>query len=297
VAIKLPPDAMVSKQVFQKFCYELGDYEFDGTDSDLRDIWHYIFMNQDGKRVIKLNHYGYNSEWNVWFFGNGAYSDGEYYPVDEDNIVWVKDVGFMMMSEMKELSEPILTSDKTAPEGKLILEKMSAIFGNNEARMLLGWAVGSFFMPEILAKWGVYPFMFLYGKQAGGKSTIANWISSFFGFQQKGINFKGSSVVGLTRTTSQMSMIPVWLEEYRSRDDNDIAKKNNFLRNVYDKTSVVKGTRRENEIKTYKGENVGGVPVAGLVVLLPRFNLADYGVAAGVFVCKGFSFCAGFKLA
>lgn len=255
ITVKLSPDVMVSKQMFQKFCYELGDYEFEGSDNDLKDIWSYIFMCQDGKKVIKLSHYGYSEEWNTWFFKNGAYHNGFYYQVNDDNIVWVNDVGFMLMDNINELTEPVLSPDSTTIQTGIILEKMSAIFGENEAKMLLGWAVGSFFMPEILNKFKVYPFLFLYGKQAGGKSTIANWISSFFGFQQKGINFRGSSVVGLTRTTSQMSMIPVWLEEYRSRDDANIAQKNNFLRNVYDKTVVVKGTRNENEIKTYKARS------------------------------------------
>lgn len=252
-AVKITPDVMASKISFQKFCYENGDYEFKGNDNDIANIWNYIFMHQDGRTVVVLRNYGHDDPSGIWFFSNGAYINGRIYDVDEDGIVWVEDIGYKLPETMEQLDPPTLSKSESVKVTILdILKNMSSALGESNAKLILGWTLGNFFMPDIIRTWSIYPFLFLYGKQAGGKSTIANWISSFFGFTQKGINFHSSSIAGLSRITSQMSMIPVWLEEYRNKDDQDIAKKNNFLRGIYDKSTIVKGTKKEDEIKTYR---------------------------------------------
>ena len=249
--VVITPDIMASKMNFQKFCYEIGDYEFKGKEEDMQQIWRYIFMHQTGKTVFKLKHYGYHSDTGIWFFGNGAYKDDRFFDADEDGIVWVDDVGYKLLDALTDMDSPTLSNNENVNITiQDIFEKMSLTIGSNNAKTIMGWGLGSFFMPEILQTWGVYPFLFLFGKQQAGKSTIANWISAFFGFEQKGFNFHGSSTVGIVRMTSQMGMIPVWLEEYRAKDPN-ISSKNNFLRNVYDRSTILKGTKKEDEIKTY----------------------------------------------
>jgi len=251
----LTPDYMVSKIQFQKFCYSLGDYEFYGKDSDLSEVWRYLFMKQDGRIVNKLDHYGYHEDYKAWFFANGAYKDAEFYPASDDGIIWIGDSGYKLLDDITEFEIiPELSSERTDDISiDEIQAHMSIILGGNNARLLIGWTIANFFMPEILKTYGVFPFLFLHGKQGEGKSTIANWISSFFGFEQKGINFH-STKVGLSRITNQMSMIPIWLEEYRNRDA-DIGRKNNFLRSVYDKSLIVKGSKKQNEILSYKARS------------------------------------------
>jgi len=250
----LLPDAMVSKAMFQKLCYDCGDYEFSGKDEDLMNICRYLFIHQDGRLVYKIPHYGYCENLKTWFFGNGAYCNNEFFQIDEDKIIWINDIGYKLAEEMNGLDIPILSKDRTREITiATIFSKVSKIYNSNEAKLLIGWALGNFFMPEILEIYRVYPFMFLYGKQAAGKSTTANLISSFFGFTQQGINFFSTNV-GISRYTNQMSMIPIWLEEYRNKD-KDIGKKNNFLRSIYDRSTIVKGSKKEYEIKVYKARS------------------------------------------
>lgn len=251
--VLITPDMMSSLAVFNRFCFEMGDYEFEGDDKDLKRIWKYIFMNQDGRSVLKLSSYGHHDETGVWFFGNGAYFNDKFYPANDDGIVWVEDYGFKIPeSPDKDFEAPILGCDpKLKISLKEILEHLGNILKPDTAKLILGWALGNFFMPEILKDFGVYPFLFFHGKKESGKSTIANWISQFFGFSQKGFNFHVSSIPGIARVSAQMSMIPVWLEEYRNKDP-DIGKKNNFLRSIYDHSMIVKGTKKEDEVKTYK---------------------------------------------
>jgi len=245
------PDVMVSKQMFSKFALEQGDFTYDGNDDHLRHIWKYIFMNQDGRIIKLLNYHGYDENTETWFFKNGAYHKDKFYEYDEDDIVWVNDIGYKLDTNMEDIDPPQLCSDEESSVSLAeILKNLGAALGKDNARLMLGWTLGHFFMPEIINEWRIYPFLFLFGRQQGGKSTIASWISNFFGFEQKGINFHNSSVVGISRIASQMSMIPVWLEEYRTKDP-DIGRKNNYLRGIYDRSTIVKGTKSVNHIKTY----------------------------------------------
>lgn len=250
----LLPDYMTSKAAFRKFCYMLGDYEYYGNDDNLQEIWSYVFMYQDGRIVNKINYFGYNEDVNGFFFGNGLYKDDRFYAPDDSNIVWYEDIGYRLPDEMQDLDVPRLSAERNhGITVKSIYEKLASIMTANEARLIIGWTLGNFFMPEILKTFWVYPFIFLYGKQESGKSTISNWMSSFFGFEQKGINFHSTNV-GISRITNQMSMIPIWLEEYRN-GDKDIGKKNNFLRSIYDRSTIVKGSKREGEIKSYRARS------------------------------------------
>lgn len=245
------PDVMVSKASFQKWCYEMGDFPFDGSEEQLKMIWKYMFMNQDGRLVKLLHHYGYDEESKIWFFNNGAYHNDVFQPYSEDGIVWVDDMGYKIQTDMQDIDPPSLCENSESNiEISEIVASIATVLGEDHAKLLVGWTLGNFFMPEILKEYGIYPFLFLYGRQAGGKSTIANWISSFFGFSQKGINFHSSSVVGISRMASQMSMVPLWLEEYRIKDP-DIGRKNNYLRGIYDRSTIVKGTKNVNQVKTY----------------------------------------------
>jgi DNA primase len=252
--IILKPDMMVSKSQFQKLCFELGDFEFYGNDSDLAAVWSYIFMHQDGRIINKINYLGYHSDINTWFFFNGAYRNEQFYPADENKLIWIEDAGFMLPHSTRDDENvllPELTDENTNIDIKKIFYNLSKVFNEKYARVVLGWTLGNFFMQEILKEYGVYPFLFFYGLQSAGKSSLANWISSFFGFTQKGVPFSMSSLVGITRAAANLSMIPIWLEEYRNTSDSSIGKKNSLLRSIYDKSTILKGNKTPGALQTY----------------------------------------------
>jgi DNA primase len=258
----IKPDVMVSRAVFQKFCYELGDFEYYGSDTDLSTLWNYVILHQDGRSVRKLDYFGYDDSTGIWFFHNAAYRLGNFYVADEEGIVWINDSGFLLpklendsgTKEQEGLVVPSLDATEKKITSEEICERFSKVFHAQYSRIILGWTLGNFFMPEILKDFKVYPFLFFYGKQQSGKSTLAKWVSSFFGFNQQGIPYLTSSAVGISRMAAKLSMIPIWLEEYRNKDMN-LSGKNNLLRSIYDKSTVVKGTKREDEIKTYRSRS------------------------------------------
>lgn len=254
--VKLKPDVMSARAQFTKFCYENGDYEFNGNDEQMKKIWSYVFMNQDGTMILKINVLGYNEDIKTWFFANGAYKDGVFYEADANNIIYIEDTGYMIDTDIDQSFKlPRLTAIKPEFELKDIANKMGRKVGNDMAKIILSWTIGHFFLPEIMDEIGIYPFFFMHGKTGNGKTTITNWISSFFGFEQAGHHFAESSVAGIIRAMSSFSMIPIWFEEYRNNGDKNLSEKNGFLRSAYDKSSVLKGTKKDNEIKMYKSKS------------------------------------------
>ncbi len=255
----ITPDIMVSLPSFQRFLYEIGDYEFLGRPEMLHALWSYVMLKQDGQYVTKLKYYGYDKEAKVWFFENGAYRDGNFYEMGDNKIVWIDGNGFLLPDTLNEFDLPRLSDETEFDTGepisgvenllKMIETKMSNILEKNIAKMLLGWTLGNFFMPEILASFKGFPFLFFYGKWEEGKSTTSNWLAQFFGFTLKGVPFS-SSEPGIRNAVNQLSMVPIWLEEYRN-DNANIREKNSLLRSIYDRSSIIKATRTPGEIKTY----------------------------------------------
>lgn len=253
--VTISPEFMASKQSFTKFCYEQGDFEFMGSDPDLKKIWHYIFIRQDGLRVEQLTYHGYNADCETWFFRNGAYNESKFYEA-ENGIVWINDEGYMINNSSDDEDESSLAPDiiRENPGFSIddIFKNMSNVMSDNYARIILGWSLGCYFMPEIIAKYKIYPFLFLYGTAGSGKSVTAGWISSFFGISlgDKGFQFHGSSVAGISRASSRLSMMPIWFEEYRNGDP-ETPKKNSYLRSIYDGSTILKGTKDPNKIVKY----------------------------------------------
>lgn len=252
----MKPEHMVSKMNFNKLCYEIGDYEFYGKEEDLRKIWHYLFIKQTGKFVNRIDCFGYHDELDTWFFNNIAYTKDNFHLIDENNIFWIDDTGYKMPENYKDFEPPIINIDQDVKINiNDIRDNMSKTLGEDMAKLILGWTIGILFMPEIIEEFEVFPFLFFYGKTGAGKSTIVNWISHFFGFgQTKGFPMNGSSVAGIRNVCSKLSMMPVWLEEYRL-DDDKISGKNAFLRSVYDRSSILKATLKADEIKVYKARS------------------------------------------
>jgi len=247
----LTPDVMVSKPAFQRFCYERGDLEFHGNDTHLQEIWRWVFMNQDGVGIKKLYAWGYNEPVDAWFFANGAYKDDEFYPVDDDGIIWIGDDGYSLPDYSADNFTPPTLDDSTPTTkdvniGK-VFKKVQEFIKGHHARLLLGWTFGNFFLADILKKYRVYPFLFMYGKMGSGKSTYANICSSFFGFKINGVSFS-STPVGIMTAAQNLCGPPIWIDEFRNSDPK-ISEKINILRSIYDRSTRIKASRKVGEVK------------------------------------------------
>lgn len=264
VPFQLKSEHMSSKQSFIKKCYSLGDFEYLGDDNQLRTLWTFVFKHQNGREVFELDFYGYSPEINHWIFEKGAFNNetGQYIPIDDDGIIWIDDIGYKLPDFADTgLKAPNIPKpdDKSNLDLVEIHERLSlAIQGGDPrssqrmfGRLVLGWVIACIFMPELLA--GVardgFPFLFLYGRAASGKTTLAGWINSFFGMSMsKGVQMS-STKVGIQLACSRYSMIPLWLDEYRNTDKT--MDKNDLFRNIYDRSMAIKGTRVQGKARQY----------------------------------------------
>ena len=246
----LTPDVMVSKTAFQRFCYERGDLEFHGNDTNLQEIWRWVFMNQDGVGIKKLYAWGYNEPIDAWFFSNGAYKDDVFYPVNDDGIIWIKEDGYALPEYSADNFTPPELSDSNSMadlNAVKVFNEMKNFIKEHHARLLLGWTLGNFFLADILKKYKIYPFLFMYGKMGSGKSTYANICSSFFGFKINGVSFS-STPVGIMTAAQNLCGPPIWIDEFRNSDPK-ISEKINILRSIYDRSTRIKASRKVGEVK------------------------------------------------
>lgn len=278
-------DVMVSKQAFQKMCYDLGDFEYSGSDADLQSLWSYIFLHQDGREIIKERSYGFSETNEAWFFSNGAYKNNKFFPLQGKQI-FIEEQGFMLPSKATDDDLPppnlsIVDSDFNLNE---IFDNFQKIVKPDFAKIIFGWTLGNFFLDKILKQWKVYPFLFLHGTMGGGKSTLANFITAFFGFSMKGIQLGHTTVASLKRSISKYSMVPLWLEEFRNNDPK-VQDKIGLLRSIYDRSTLMQATRNEDEIKTYTArcsliisgeEQPRDAALNSRCILIPRFDNEEH---------------------
>jgi len=249
----LSPSIMSSKQQFISFLYTQGDYCFTGNDSDLPDLWEYLFLTQDGTTITKLDKFGYNEEHDFWVFGHGIYKNQQLYPVNDANICMIGDDGFSILNvEDTDLAPPFLELEDPLFDIDDVRKKMAEAFGPNNAKRMIAWIFGVFLGDKIIKEYENFPQMFYYGVFGAGKTSAAKISMSFFGqYEEKGFSLDGSSKVGLIRIATRNSLLPVWIEESRNSAEGTVSK-NSIFRSIYDRTSIAKGTKIPGQIISTK---------------------------------------------
>ena len=249
----LSPSMMASKQQFINFLYTHGDYCFTGNDADMPDLWEFLFLTQDGSTITKIDKFGYDKEHDFWVFGHGIYKNKTLYPVDESGICYVGDEGFSLLTvEDTDLAPPVL--ETTAPVFDIddVRKKMAEAFGLHNAKRIIAWVFGVYLWDKIIEEYENFPQLFYYGVFGAGKTSAAKVTMSFFGqYEEKGYSLDGSTKVGLTRIATRNSGLPFWIEEARNAAEGTVSK-NSLFRSIYDRTSIAKGTKNPNEIRSTK---------------------------------------------
>lgn len=91
------PAAMVSSQNFSEFALAQGNYLWMGATQQLKEVWRYTFVHDDGAMVYQPEGYGLN-EHGIWQFGNLAIdSGGKVILPDDEEIFWLEEhrLGFV----------------------------------------------------------------------------------------------------------------------------------------------------------------------------------------------------------
>jgi len=261
----LPADAM-SNDSFRTFCLNIGNYIWKGKQEDLSTLWEMSFLDTEETRSIsEPDHVGWLEEEKMWLFGNTAVKGGKELRPDANGIFWLDKKGIRpiplgITSGKGTLSEgvPYLSINDSC-DINLVRRHLSDTIGPMDAAKCLGWITAVPFMEETFGAFGCFPFLFLTGKTGSGKSTVAEWLCYFLGIERSGITLSQSTGVGIQRSLSYYSSLPVFLDEYRNTQD--IVYKTSFLRNVYNRQSSGKGIKANFGLRMAKVR--GTVIVAG----------------------------------
>ena len=247
----LNADVMASKSAFTKLIISKGDFTFMGPENIIPELWRYLFMSQSGLIIRKIDVFGHDPNNDMWIFANGIYKDDEFFPSDNNGISSVRDDYFKICEvEENDLPNPLLEQEKPNYTIEDLFTKFKNISDEYFARMFFGWIFGNLFCDKIKAKYGSFPFIYFDGPHGSGKSTLAGFMMDFFGMlNSKGVPLQGSTKVGMRNLSTRYSNIPIHFEESRQGDDGTVIT-NSLFRNLYDRSSMIKGSKKDGQIIT-----------------------------------------------
>jgi len=123
--------------------------------------------------------------------------------------------------------------------------------------MILAYAAG----PEIFAKYGLFPGLWVHGQASSGKTMFTEWLLHLQGFLMSagmGLVSKTTTVVGMQQQLENYASMALWGDEYRQ---GKIAEdKESLIRDSYNRQQAVKWTidgkpRQMNTTFTVSGES------------------------------------------
>lgn len=250
----LTPSDMAGLNEMKKFCFSKGNYVFEGSTSDLLNIWKYEFLRDIGDLIYMPDRIGYIHEGDLWLFGNLAVKHGKIYRPDPDGIMWVDGKGYkpqsIQLNSRGESSDDAIPSLSEKPiDLKDFAQKFKQTVGGYEAYMGLGWVIATVFSKDIFAKYKCMPILFPHGKRESGKSTFMRWIMACFGTEVEGVGIAETTQNYIARALAYYSSLGCWFDEYRN--EARVIQKDGFFRSAYNRQLSGKGTATAFQTKGF----------------------------------------------
>lgn len=292
----MTPTDMAGPGEFKKFCFSKGNYVFEGTGTDLTEIWKFELARDTGAIIYTPEMIG-EVKPRFWLFGNVAiknknvgnegyevdvgdftFEEGmvysEVYSPDDDGVFWVDGVGYkpqsLAMGPKGEATQDAIPSLYISPRPKELIneiaERLKEGVGGYSAYMGIGWVAATIFSRVIFREFKSFPFLFPHGKREAGKSTYMRWIMAFFGQETEGTSIAESTQNYIMRALAYYSSLGVWFDEYRN--EQRVTQKDGYLRSAYNRQMSGKGMKSDFGAKSYTVR--GTVAISGEE--LPRDN-------------------------
>lgn len=270
----LNSSARSSLRQFREFCSRACDGVFQGSDSDLNNLWLYIAETQRERTVVIPEYCGYVSEVNMWIFRNVMINNvtGAIYHPDERGIFWIQPTqGIMPQSISSDILNDGINNDDAIHIPYLltdiqdhdefmeyqgaVLERLARIVGPQEACTLFAWAQANAFSNVIFQSQNFFPMLQLWGRHGKGKTTILQWLLATFDMYEhnKGymtISTMEKSTVGFMRKVEYYSSLPVIVDELRA--DFKTREHYSMWRGMFNRAPRTLGTPRQGVVKVQK---------------------------------------------
>lgn len=290
----MTPTDMAGPGEFKKFCFSKGNYVFEGTGTDLTEIWKFELARDTGAIIYTPEMIG-EVKPGFWLFGNVAiknhglgnesrdvgdftFEEGmiysEVYSPDDDGVFWVDGVGYkpqsLAMGPKGEATQDAIPSLYISQKPKDLIneiaDRLKEGVGGYSAYMGIGWVAATIFSRVIFKEFKSFPFLFPHGKREAGKSTYMRWIMAFFGQETEGTSIAESTQNYIMRALAYYSSLGVWFDEYRN--EQRVTQKDGYLRSAYNRQMSGKGMKSDFGAKSYTVR--GTVAISGEE--LPRDN-------------------------
>lgn len=250
-SVHFDPEMLSATSKFNQQCLASGDFIFTGTQEDLFTICYTIFMV--AKKVVYSPRMIGQLPGGEWLLGNcGINLDGTLIKPDDDGIITIGDTAYKPRSvtideDNGDMPMPDLTY-YNAPYPADYLPKLArdfkACFGTYGAWLGLGWVVAGWFSNSIFKEHGCFPYLFVTGKRASGKSVFCTLLQQSYGFNPStcGMSIESPTPVGMLRYLTYRSSLPQWYDDYRNSSKR-IQGKDSLLLDIYNRHGSVKGTK------------------------------------------------------
>lgn len=254
--ILMNSETRVSLKPFRVLIAKAADASFLGSERDLDHVYALVKSQTAETKVTCIKHVGRNEQVRGWVFRNKFISDtGVVTDPDKDGIFWLhgRSIGIRPLGIQKESSEdkddiPYIETSLTVEEKDELLKDVIenlAINRNNmgQALTLLAWTYACVHSNTIFELNRGFPFLFLWGVNGKGKTTIAQWLQEFYDMRGPGYTSVPQlySGKGLSRKVEYYSSLPILIDEVRSNKETQ--EHLGLFRSYYDRTSRTMGTR------------------------------------------------------
>lgn len=232
--IEIPQRDLVSLSAFQVHIESLGNFWFDGSQADLNRLKRWLYEKTEScKEITQL---GWQKE-GFFAWGNGIYND-EFTPVDSYGIVKHGQQSYYIpaFSSIYTKEDNLYCFERRFihMEGNITLKeyakKFISVFGDN-ARVALCYYIACLFRDIIVARFGFFPILNMFGPKGAGKTACAESLVQFFGRLMKAPNLNNTSKPALADHVATSVNALCHIDEYRN--DIDVEKRE-FLKGLWD---------------------------------------------------------------
>lgn len=251
--IEFKVEDLVSIQKFRTRIESVGNYVWQGTDTELNRLKGYLYGNTDTAREIAQ--LGWQRE-DFFAFGNGAYKEGMWFPADEYGIVRLpngENYYLPSSSKVYAAERKLYQYERSFVHLNLGTATAAEVFAQLQTVYQANGVVGGCFLLATLFKDVItnttkaFPILNMFGPKGAGKSELGHTLMSFFVIKDTPPNISNATLPALSDAVSKCSNALVHIDEFK----NDIElNKREFLKGIWDGT----GRSRMNMDKDKKME-------------------------------------------
>jgi len=248
--IELQQKDLISLSNFRLRVESLGNFLFEGTESDLNKLKRFLY--EKTLSALEIVQLGWQKK-GFWAWCNGIYN-GKFSGTDHNGIVAFEGENFYLpaSSDIYKGEDGLFMSERRFKyrEGDITLynysQKLIEVFGENAVYGICFY-LACLFRDHIVKLFGFFPILNLFGPKGAGKTELAISIMQFFGNQAKGPNITNTTKAALADHVALFSNSCCHIDEYKNNLEYE---KIEFLKGLWDGT----GRTRMNMDKDKKKE-------------------------------------------